>query len=264
MGKSGWCPLRILPSLMAWNSYWNVSSVSHRNPICLFQLPSAGPGTEPGTQWGPITLVHSMSEWIALLLNMQTFHTRSHFFPYSERRLGSETTLGLYGLLNSPWKAREVANRPSLNVYHPHCGNLSGLRESWQPDSYNPAHSPSGAPTTPGKRSEPPMARRAILPPGSPSTLPLSQWSFFKITLFYLRTFGNCLYGNPSAQKCFLTTSYWLMLASVSYFRSDAISLERPSLIQSLGYVILLNTPKNTIHLSFRTLSRVYWIIKWP
>ena len=152
MGKSGWCPLRVLPSLMAWNSYWNVSSVSHRNPICLFQLPSAGPGTEPGTQWGPITLVHSMSEWIALLLNMQTFHTRSHFFPYSERRLGSETTLGLYGLLNSPWKAREVANRPSLNVYHPHCGNLSGLRESWQPDSYNPAHSPSGGAYHPRKK----------------------------------------------------------------------------------------------------------------
>lgn len=68
MGKSGWCPLRVLPSLMAWNSYWNVSSVSHWNPICLFQLPSAGPGTEPG--WHPVGSNNtcSFNEWVNCLI----------------------------------------------------------------------------------------------------------------------------------------------------------------------------------------------------
>lgn len=102
---------------------------------------------------------------------------------------------------------------------------------------------------------------------GEPSSLQAQallcsfSMAFLKIILFYLRTFAH---GNPSAWKCFLTTSYWLMPASVSYFRPDTISLGKPFLIYILSCVTLLNTPKTPFTFPLEHPLEFIEFLEWP
>lgn len=220
----GWGPLRLLPSLMTWNSHWSVSWV-HRGSVFLFKLLTSRAW---GSAWPPRRDGwHSFIQWTELSKNIQTtFLTSTHIIPYNESRSSSETILNLSSLLNSPWKAEKVTIGITYMILI--IVTKLGLRENQHPDQ--PCSQPlRGLLPSPGLRPESPMASRAL--PG-PDTASLHALALLRIFQSSSSTSGPLHRAFPQPggvlPPLFLVNAY-------SYFWSDVISLGKPSLTHSLA-----------------------------